>query len=274
MPSYRSLEFSQSRATGFPAGKTEGEEARVIDFKDRFLFILLLIFIVGYLWMPSVGDVESTPQNLFFYLAMMPAFLLIHGGAVRSMLEKNSLLLLSTVFILYLGATSLWAGPETEFSTSAALFYALSTLVFVLAVFDLLRAERRQIFMQVYLGAALAITGVSCVEFILGHDHYHGRLSSAVHGEHPNLFAQYLGIAALINLDLLLQRNCSRGRRIGLAAGFALLWLGVGLTRGRTVLVALGLCCVLVILRRAPRRWLIALLGLMLAASGRIPSAL
>ena len=209
-------------------------------WRERLLFRLLLVFVIGYYWCPSTRALQSTPHDLIFYIGFLPAFLLLTPCSLWRAPSRSTLLALSMAFVLYLGESALWTHGETELSLAMVGLYTLSTAVFVVGASELLSPTRwRQLTTAVAI-AATSIASVSVVAFIFGRRYVDNRLNSAIHFEHPNLFAHYLGFAALLCLLRFLDnRRRGDGRTLPWVAAITILVAAIVLTAGRTPMAAL-----------------------------------
>ncbi len=208
-----------------------------LNLRSRAAFGLLLAFIVGWYWMPSTTAQASAPHNLFFYLLVMPGlwiFCIFRPGRPS---EFGPLPLASGIFITYLAASALWTQTPIERPLETVALHALATATFAFCVFRLFDRSRFELFRRVIVIAATSITLVSICAWLFGRAIHPGRLHSAIHFEHPNLFAQALGFAALLALGSIL-RSRTQASRIVWTVAFGLLAFGIFLTRGRAVILA------------------------------------
>ncbi|RLE27518.1 MAG: hypothetical protein DRJ65_02580 [Acidobacteria bacterium] len=207
------------------------------DTRSRLAFGLLLAFIVGWYCMPSTTAQASAPHNLFFYFLVMPGLWIFCALRPGRPFEFGPLGLASGIFITYLAASALWAQTPVERPLETVGLHALATATFAFCVSQLFDRSRLEYFRRVIVIAATSITLVSIFAWLFGRIYHPGRLHSAIHFEHPNLFAQALGFAALLALGSALRTRVETSRIVWTAAS-VLLGLGIFLTRGRTVILA------------------------------------
>ncbi len=238
-----------------------------LGLMSRAAFGLLLAFVIGWYWMPSASAHASAPHNLFFYLMVMPGLWIVFAFRWKRPLELSPLVLASGAFIAYLGASVLWAHEPIQRPLETVGLHALATATFALGVSRLFNKSRLALFRTVVVIAATSITLVSIVAWLFGRAYHVGRLHSAIHFEHPNLFAQALGFAALIALGSAL-RSRTQASRIVWTAALGLLGLGIFLTRGRAVILAVVVAGLISIAAHRGRRALAAALVFIIIVFG------
>ncbi len=204
---------------------------------SRVAFGLLLAFVVGWYWMPSTSALSSAPHNFFFYLLVMPGLWAFFILRPKTSLNPSSLVSASGVFMVYLAMSSLWAMGPVERDLGIVGLHLLATVTFTLGVIRLFDRSRLGLFRRVIVTAATSITVVSILALLLGRIYVPGRLYSAIHFEHPNLFAQLLGFAAVAAMGSALRTHV-RSSRIVWSICVLLLGSGILLTRSRTVIIA------------------------------------
>lgn len=200
-------------------------------------FALLVIFIIGWYWMPSTRNQASSFHNGLFYLGVMPALWALFVIRPRKPNPIKPLTAASIALIAYLAASALWVQGSAERPLGAVILHALATATFVTGVIRIFDRSRLDLFRRVVITAATSIALVSIIAWLFGRAYHVGRLHSAIHFEHPNLFAQYLGFAALLALGSALRAR-TRNSRIVWTAASAILGLGIFLTRGRGVILS------------------------------------
>jgi hypothetical protein len=246
---------------------------------------LLAAFILGFYLLPSNRELGSTMHDLLFYLGALPAFLVLGASGLKRVTppgdEGGRVLALALAFVLYLGVSALWTRGNSELAPLTVVLHTLATAAFVVSSSQVLNDRRWQQLQIMVVGAATAIAGTSLIAYLLGGSSLLGRLKSLIHFEHPNLFAHYMGFAALICLLRALEPKRSHEGRIApwVAAGLVLVSALV-LTLGRSTMVAfLAAAAVAVIVTRdrkaAAVLWLVlftVILGFSLAGGGWGPS--
>ncbi|RLE26393.1 MAG: hypothetical protein DRJ65_05625 [Acidobacteria bacterium] len=200
-------------------------------------FGLLMAFIIGWYWMPSTSAQASGYHNLLFYVLVMPGLWVLCISRTGKSLDFSPLILASGAFITYLWATSFWAQGAIERPPETVTLHALATATFILGVYQAFDRSRLSLFRRIVVIAATSITLVSIVAWLFGRTYHLGQLHSAIHFEHPNLFAQALGFAALLALGSAF-RSRTHVSRIVYTTAFFLLAFGIFLTRGRAVILA------------------------------------
>lgn len=205
--------------------------------RSHLSFGLLMAFIIGWYWMPSTSAQASGYHNLLFYVLVMPGLWILCISRTGKSLDFSPLVLASGFLVMYLGASALWAQEPIERPLAIVGFHTLATATFVLGVFQIFDRSRLALFRRIVVIAATSITLVSIVAWLFGRTYHLGQLHSAIHFEHPNLFAQALGFAALLALGSAL-RSRTQSLQIVWTTAFALLSFGIFLTRGRTVILA------------------------------------
>jgi len=206
------------------------------ETRSPLSFCLLMIFIIGWYWIPSTPVQASAYHNLLFYLLVMPGLWVLWISRSGKRLKPSPLVLASGIFITYLWATALWAQGPIERPPETVTLHALATATFALGVFQYFNRPRLALFRRIVVIAATSITVVSIIALLFGRTYHLGRLHSAIHFEHPNLFAQALGFAALLALGSALRARVQPSRIVWTSA-FALLGIGIFLTRGRAVIL-------------------------------------
>ena len=214
------------------------------EWRDKLIFGLLAVFILGFYLLPSTRDIGSTPHDFLFYFGMLPAFVVLGASGLRRVMPPGDagdrLLALALAFVLYLGVSALWTRGDCELSPLAVVLHTAATAVFMVGSSQVLNDRRWRRLGAIVVGAATGIAGVSIIALLLGLHSHMGRLKSVIHFEHPNLFAHYIGFAALICLLQVLEvRRTGEGSITPWAAAGLLLVLGVVLTLGRSTLAAL-----------------------------------
>jgi len=212
-------------------------------WRDQLIFGLLAVFILGYYLLPSNRDLGSTPHDFLFYLGMMPAFVLFGASGLRRVIsfgdDGDRLLALSLGFVVYLGVSAVWARGDRELSPLTVVLYTVATAVFLVGSSQVLNDRRWKQLGAMVVGAATAIAGASMIALFAGFDSHMGRLKSLIHFEHPNLFAHYIGFAALICLLRVLElRRTGKGSIAPWAVAGLVLVSAVVLTFGRSTMVA------------------------------------
>jgi hypothetical protein len=205
---------------------------------SQLAFGLLTAFVVGWYWLPSTHSLGSTPHNLLFYLLVMPWLWLLlvvqpgHSGITTPLMRASGSL------ILYFAASSLWVTGPIERSTVVVALHALATATFALAIARVFNRRLLDLFRHIVITAAVSITTVSIIAWVFGRTYHTGRLYSAIHFEHPNLFAQYLGFAFLLSVSRILRTGARRRTPVLMVLPTAVLALGLVLTRSRGVMLA------------------------------------
>lgn len=228
------------------------------EWRDALLFGLLTVFILGFYLLPSNRSLGSTPHDLLFYLGVLPAFFMLGGRGLRRVLPAGDagdrLLALALVFVLYLAVSVLWTRGDGELSPQTVALHALATGVFLVGSSQVLDDRRWRLLRVVVVVAATAIAGVSMIAYVMGISHL-GRLKSPIHFEHPNLFAHYLGFAALICLlGTLESRRSGVGRAAPWAVAGLVLVSALVLTLGRSTMAAFAAAAVVAVLMNRDRR--------------------
>jgi O-antigen ligase len=216
------------------------------DWRGRLIFGLLTVFLLGFYLLPSNRDLGSTPHDLLFYFGVLPVFLLFGGRELGRMIQRRDggdrLLLFGLAFILYLGASACWTRGDRELSPLTVVLTTLATAVFLIGSSEVLSQRRWRQLRVMVVGAATAVAAISMIAYVLGGNSYLGRLKSFLHFEHPNLFAHYMGFAALICLLRVLElRRSGKGRIAPWAAAGLILSAALVLTQGRSAMVAFAL---------------------------------
>jgi len=235
---------------------------RVVDL----LFILLVIFVLGWYWLPATVAQGSTPHDRLFYLGVLPFVLLAAIRAPWRALLGNPVVVTSLVLIGYLSLSFVWSREPVEFGPGSALLRGISTAAFLLAATVVIRRPGMGVFRVAVVTAATSVAMVAIVRLVQGHGYPVDRLSSPVHFEHPNLFAHYLGFAAVLAIGAALRTDNIWARWTWLGS-VTVLTVAVLLTRSRTVTAALFVCLLASIALHLGRRSA-ALLAMALLASG------
>lgn len=206
------------------------------DRLHRGGFVLLVIFTFGWYWMPSTRVQANTFHNTLFYLAVTPMLWGLFLVKPKKPRFDTPFTMASGVLIAYLAATALWAQEPMEMSLATVILHALATATFVFGVAWTFDSARLRVFRVVVTAGATSIAMVSIVAWLFGRTYHPGRLHSAIHFEHPNLFAQYLGFAALLALGSALRAR-KRAPWLVWSAAFCVLGGAIILTRGRAVIL-------------------------------------
>jgi O-antigen ligase len=229
------------------------------EWRGKLIFGLLAVFILGFYLLPSNRDLGSTPHDLLFYLGMLPAFLVFGASGLRRVIQLGDdgdrLLILALAFVLYLGVSALWTRGERELTPLVVVLQTAATAVFLVGSSQVLNDRRWRQLGAMLVVAATAIAGVSTIALLLGLDSHKGRLKSLIHFEHPNLFAHYIGFAALICLLRVLElRRTGEGRIAPWAAAGLVLVTALVLTFGRSTMAAFVAAATLAVLVGRDRR--------------------
>ncbi len=235
--------------------------------RSRLSSGLLLAFVIGWYWIPSTTAQASAPHNLLFYLLVMPGLWILCLAWPGKTLRLSPLVLTSGAFMTYLAASALWAQGPTERPLETVGLHALATATFALGVFRIFDRSRLDLFRRVVVTAATSITLVSIIAWMFGRNYNVGRLHSAIHFEHPNLFAQSLGFAALLALGSALRARARVSQTVW-AAAFVLLGFGIFLTRGRAAILAVVVAGLVSITLHRGRRALAAALAVVIIVFG------
>lgn len=206
------------------------------DPLHRGAFALLVIFTIGWYWMPSTRDQASVLHNLLFSLAAMPVVWCLIAVKSRDRPLLTPLWTALALLTAYLAATVLWAMEPVETTATTVVFRAVATATFVVGIAWTFNSARLRMFRIVIAAGATSIAVVSMVAWLFGRTYHPGKLHSAIHFEHPNLFAQYLGFASLLALGSAL-RTRRRMPRLAWSIAFCLLGCTIILTRGRAVIL-------------------------------------
>lgn len=225
------------------------------DLRTKLLFWSLAVFLLGYYWLPSTRSLGSTPHDLVFYIGFLPLFLLTRPGAMWVAVRDSRLMAAAMAFVVYLGITALWSQSPTELTGVQVALHTTATAAFLCGTFLLLDDDRWRHLSLVLVSAAITIAGVAIVAYAFGHHYSSGRLHSPIHFEHPNLFAQYLGVALLISLLRILPGRSRSPRRIGYwLGGITILSVTLMLTQSRTTALALAAATTVAFLAARNRR--------------------
>jgi len=240
------------------------------EWRDKLIFGLLAVFVLGFYLLPSNKGLGPTPHDLLFYLGMLPAFVVLSAGGLRRVIPPGDsgdrLLALSLVFVLYLGVSALWTRGEPELSSLTVVLYTLATGVFVVGSSQVLNDRRWQQLRAMVVGAATAIAVTSMIAFLFGGSSLQGRLKSLIHFEHPNLFAHYMGFAALICLLRVLElKRSGEGRTAPWAVAGLILFTALVLTLGRSTMVAFVAAAALAVVVTRDRKVAAVLLLVLIA---------
>lgn len=206
------------------------------DRLHRGAFVLLMIFTIGWYWLPSTEAQASAYHNNLFFFVAMPILWASFILKPKKNLSHTPLILASGVLMAYFAATCLWAQEPVETTLTTVVLHAIATAAFVLGITWTFNAARFQALRVITAAGATSIALVSIAAWHFGRTYHPGRLHSAIHFEHPNLFAQYLGFAALLTLGSALRARRSVPWLVW-SAGFCLLGSTIILTRGRAVIL-------------------------------------
>jgi len=201
------------------------------------LFVVFTVFILGFYLLPSNRDLASAPHDLLFYFGMLPVFLVLGGRnlwqAFRWGDSGARLLGLGLALVIYLGLSAAWTTGDRELSLSTIVLTTLGTAVFLVGSSQMLVSGRWMQLRVIIVAAATTIAGASIIAHFLGYQTHPGRLTSVIHFEHPNLFAHYVGFAALICWSRFLEPRRPRGRD-------AWVWATAGLILAAALVLTLG----------------------------------
>ena len=242
-----------------------------IEVLGSVIFVVLGVFILGFYVIPSNRELGSAPHDLLFFFCVLPVFVVLGGKDLWRALRLGDsgvrLLGLGLAFIVYLGASAVWTTGDRELSPWGIVLNTLGTAVFLVGSSQVLVSGRWLRLRVVIVAVATAVTSASIIAHFLGFQTHPGRLSSVIHFEHPNLFAHYVGFAALICWSRLLEMRRSGGRdrwawataglilaaalvltlgRAPMGAGLVAAVLGLLLTRDRILTAAFALVIVTV----------------------------
>jgi len=234
------------------------------------LFLLLVSFVLGWYWLPATVAQGSTPHDRLFYLGVLPFALLAAIRAPWRALLGNPVVVTSLVLIGYLSLSFTWSREPVEFGPGSALLRGISTAAFLLAVTVIIRRPRMGVFRVAVVTAATSVAIAAIVRLAQGQGYSGDRLSSPIHFDHPNLFAHYLGFAAVLAIGAALRTDKIWSRWTWLGS-VTVLTVAVLLTRSRTVAAALFVCLLASVALYLGRRTA-ALLALALVASGALMS--
>ena len=234
------------------------------------LFILLLVFVLGWYWLPATVEQGSAPHDRLFYLGVLPFVLVAAIRAPWRALLGNRLVVASLVLIGYLSLSFVWSREPVEFGPGPAVLRGIATAAFFLAVTVLIRRSRMGVFRVAVVTAASSVAAAAMIRLIQGQGYSGDRLSSPIHFDHPNLFAHYLGFAAVLAIGAALRTDRIWVRWAWLGS-VTVLTVAVLLTRSRTVTAALFVCLLGSVALHLGRRTA-ALLALALVASGALIS--
>lgn len=255
------------------------------EWRDTLIFSLLTVFILGFYLLPSNRGLGSTPHDLLFYLGVLPAFVMLGARGLRRVIPPGDagdrLLALALVFVLYLGSSVLWTRGDRELSLLTVTLHTLATAVFLVGSSQVLDDRRWRRLRALVVGAATAIAGASMIAYLLGGSFHLGRIKSLIHFEHPNLFAHYVGFAALICLLRVLEaRRSGAGRAAPWAVSGLILVGALILTFGRSTMGAFAAAAAVAVLMTRDRRvaaglalvLMVVVLGFLLVGGERGPS--
>lgn len=214
-----------------------GATGRMVDLTAA----LLLIFVLGWYWLPATIEQGSSPHDNLFYFGVLPVVLLTAVRIRWRRLFTNPVVAASLVFVGYFAVSAFWSREPVEFGPPRALLYGLSTAAFLVAVIVSIRPNRRGVFRFAVVIAATSAATVALIRLFQGHGYPVDRLGSAVHFEHPNLFAHYLGFAAVLATGAALRSDRLWARWAWLGS-VMVLTSAVLLTRSRTATAALLVC--------------------------------
>ena len=121
--------------------------------RQRILFGLLVLFLLGWFALPSTQQLANRPHNLLFWLGLLPVFLVLRLPQLWRVPRREPLVALAAAAIAWQVASIGWSQPPTELSVWRGLLDGLSTFVFVVASVDLLD-ERRAATLERWLAGA------------------------------------------------------------------------------------------------------------------------
>ena len=248
-------------------------QGRLGTARDRaagLLFCLLVIFVLGWYWLPATATQGSAPHDQLFYFGLLPLALLASWWAPWGALARNPIVIAALAFVGYLTLSSVWSRQPTELDVSTVVLFGLSTAAFLLASTVLLSPHRFVVIRLAVVTAAATTAVAALIRLVQGHGYPVDRLSSPVHFEHPNLFAHYLGFAAVLAIGAALKSD-TIWRRWAWLGSTTLLTVAVLLTRSRTATAALLVCLLVSVALHLGRRTA-AVISLALVASGAMMS--
>ena len=248
----------------------KGRGSHTGDRAADLLASLLVVFVLAWYWLPAAATQGSTPHDQLFYFGVLPLVLLASWWAPWRALLGNPLVAAALAFIGYLALSSVWSREPTELGVPTVVLFGLSTAAFLLASAVLLTPRRFAVFRLAVVAAATTTAIVAIIRLVQGHGYPLDRLCSPVHFEHPNLFAHYLGFAAVLAIGAALKSD-TIWRRWTWLGSTTVLTVAVLLTRSRTATAAL-LVCLLVSVGLHLGRRSAAVLALALIASGAMMS--
>lgn len=233
--------------------------------------LALTIFVVGWYWLPATAEQGSRPHDLLF-LAVSPLLMVVAIRAPWRRLLGNPIVATGLAFIAYLTLSLVWSRQPLELDPGRVMLDGAATALFFLSSIMLLDGRRFGSFRIAIVVSAVTSTLVAAVRLVQGHGYPVDRLSSAIHFEHPNLFAHYIGFAAVLAAGAALRAD-RRWPRWFWIGSTAVLSSGVVLTRGRAATAALATVLLISVALHLGRR-AAALVAIALVASTTLTIAL
>lgn len=181
-------------------------------------------------------------------------------------LARNPVVTAGLALIGYLTLSSIWSREPTELGVPTVVLFGLSTAAFFLAWTVLLNPRRFVAIRMAVVAAATSAAVVAAIRLVQGHGYPVDRLSAPVHFEHPNLFAHYLGFAAVLAIGAALTSDTIWRRWTWLGSA-TVLAVAVLLTRSRTATAALLVCLLVSACLHLGRRTAAVLLVALVASS-------
>ncbi len=201
----------------------------------KILSITFLLFLTGFFFFPG-----ANLHKIFFYVAVLPPFLLTLGRSDIRQLLNSRLAILCLIYWLYSFLTITW-NPETDAADVGKLLLRLiNTACFFGIVLHLMRITRdydRVLFQWLcWIAAGSAV--FSIVYFYSSHPFPQVRLENCCQLHHPILGASAYGLGAIISYYRFIFEPDRNRRRLYLLIFFILLG-DILLTQSRGPLLAL-----------------------------------
>ena len=203
--------------------------------RRNILSITFLLFLTGFFFFPA-----ANPHKIFFYVAVLPPFLLTLSGSDIRQLSGSKLAILCLIYWLYSFLTITW-NPETDAAdVGKHLLRLINTACFFGIVLRLVRQEPdyHRVLLK-WLCRIAAVSAVfSIIYFYSGRSFPQVRLENCCYIHHPILGASVYGLAAVIAYYRFIFASDRNSRRPDLLIFFILLG-DMLLTQSRGPLLAL-----------------------------------
>src|SRR5690606_946049 len=165
----------------------------------RWLFFWVLVMMAGFYWLPSYKA-----QANAFYAGVLAPFILFGYRYFWDQIRSSQIIKVSLVFVLYFGLSGLWSVKPLTRPEHKGLVYIVYIIAYLACIRFLYQSPEGDCYKKIIhwsLIVSVAVLGpLSAILFFSEHKFFRARLEPLIHHHNTIMYAQVMGVSALLAL--------------------------------------------------------------------------